>query len=148
MRAVMEGVTYALRDSLELMRRLGIDATESVAVGGGARSVFWRQMQADVLGVPVVTVGPSGGAPYGAAVLAAVGSGDYGSVKEACQAWIRPVDRIDPRSETAGAYGLAYERYRNLYRETEGPLRGAGAEVRPELIVFETIGSAILALGP
>ena len=114
-RAVMEGVTYALRDSLELMRPLGIDATESVAVGGGARSVFWRQMQADVLGLPVVTVGPSGGAPYGAAVLAAVGSGDYGSVKEACQAWIRPVDRIEPRSETAGAYGLAYERYRNLY---------------------------------
>ena len=114
-RAVMEGVTYALRDSLELMRRLGIDATESVAVGGGARSAFWRQMQADVLGVPVVTVGPSGGAPYGAAVLAAVGSGDFGSVKEACQAWIRPVDRIDPRSETADAYGLAYERYRNLY---------------------------------
>ena len=114
-RAVMEGVTFALRDSLELMRPLGIDATESVAVGGGARSAFWRQMQADVLGVPVVTVGPSGGAPYGAAVLAAVGSGDFGSVKEACQAWIRPLDRIDPRAEIAGAYGQAYERYRNLY---------------------------------
>ena len=76
-RSVLEGVTFALRDSLELMRGLGVDATESVAVGGGARSTIWRQMQADVLGVPVVTVGPSGGAPYGAAVLAAVGAGGF-----------------------------------------------------------------------
>ena len=65
-RAVLEGVTFALRDSLELMRRLGVDAEDAVAVGGGARSAVWRQMQADVLGVPVVTVAPSGGAPYGA----------------------------------------------------------------------------------
>ena len=114
-RAVLEGVTFALRDSLELMRGLGVDATETVAVGGGARSVIWRQMQADVLGVPVVTVGPSGGAPYGAAVLAAVGAGGFATVKEACEAWIRPLDRIAPRPEAADAYGGAYERYRRLY---------------------------------
>ncbi len=114
-RAVMEGVVFALRDSLELMRDLGVDATEAVAVGGGARSAFWRQMQADVLGVPVVTVGPSGGAPYGAAVLAAVGSGTFPSVKEACQAWIRPLDRIEPDPETTTAYSEAYVRYRSLY---------------------------------
>ena len=114
-RAVLEGVTFALRDSLELMRDLGVDATESVAVGGGARSAIWRQMQADVLDVPVVTVGPSGGAPYGAAVLAAVGSGGFETVKEACQAWIRPLDRISPRSGIADAYGEAYERYCRLY---------------------------------
>ena len=114
-RAVMEGVVFALRDSLELMRGLGVDATEAVAVGGGARSEFWRQMQADVLGVPVVTVAPSGGAPYGAAVLAAVGSGEFASVKESCRAWIRPLDRMEPSSEVADAYGEAYERYRKLY---------------------------------
>ena len=114
-RAVLEGVTFALRDSLELMRGLGVDATESVAVGGGARSAIWRQMQANVLGVPVVTVGPSGGAPYGAAVLAAVGAGGFATVKEACQAWIRPLDRISPRSGVADAYGEAYERYCRLY---------------------------------
>ena len=114
-RAVLEGVTFALRDSLELMRRLKVDAREAVAVGGGARSAAWRQMQADVLGVPVVTVGPSGGAPYGAAVLAAAGSGGFGSVEEACRAWIRPLDRIEPEPDTAGAYGWAYERYRKLY---------------------------------
>ena len=99
-RAVMEGVVFALRDSLELMRRLRVDATEAVAVGGGARSPFWRRMQADALGVPVVTVGPQGGAPYGAAILAAVGSGAFASVQEACRAWIRPLDRIEPDPES------------------------------------------------
>ena len=114
-RAVLEGVTFALRDSLELMLRLRVDAEEAVAVGGGARSATWRQMEADVLSVPVVTVGPSGGAPYGAAVLAATGSGGFAAVEEACRTWIRPLDRIEPDPDTAGAYGLAYERYRSLY---------------------------------
>ena len=114
-RAVLEGVTFALRDSLELMRRLKVDADEAVAVGGGARSAAWRQMQADVLGVPVVTVGPSGGAPYGAAVLAAAGSASFTSVEEACRAWIRPLDRVEPDPNAADAYGRAYERYRKLY---------------------------------
>jgi len=114
-RAVMEGVVFALRDSLELMRDLGVDATEAVAVGGGARSSFWRQMQADVLGVPVVTVGPSGGAPYGAAVLAAVGSGAFPSVRDARRTWIRPLDRVEPRPKTTTAYAEAYDRYRSLY---------------------------------
>ena len=114
-RAVLEGVMFALRDSLELMRRLRVDAEEAVAVGGGARSATWRQMQADVLGVPVVTVGPSGGAPYGAAVLAAAGSGRFASVEEACRAWIRPLDRIEPGPWATEAYGRAYERYRTLY---------------------------------
>ena len=114
-RAVLEGVVFALRDSLELMRPLGVDATESVAVGGGARSLFWRQMQADVLGVPVVRVGPSGGAPYGAAVLAAVGSGAFALVRDACRTWIRPLDRVEPSRAVATTYTEAYERYQSLY---------------------------------
>ncbi len=114
-RAIMEGVTFALRDSLELMRKLGVDATEVVAVGGGARSEAWRQMQADVLGVPVVRVGPPGGAPYGAAVLAAVGAGRFASVPEACDSWLRPIDRVEPRLELAEPYDRAYSRFRQLY---------------------------------
>ena len=115
MRAVLEGVAFALRDSLELMRRLNVDADETVAVGGGARSAVWRQMLADVFGMPVVTVAPSGGAPYGAAVLAAVGSGEFASVEEACRAWLRPLDRMEPSPVAMSAYGEAYERYRRLY---------------------------------
>ena len=114
-RAVLEGVAFALQDSLELMRRLNVDAGETVAVGGGARSAVWRQILADVFGVPVVTVSPSGGAPYGAAVLAAVGSGEFASVEEACRAWLRPLDRMEPSPSTVSAYGEAYERYRRLY---------------------------------
>ena len=114
-RAILEGVTFALRDSLELMRKLGVDATEVVAVGGGARSAAWRQMQADVLGVPVVRVGPSGGAPYGAAILAAVGAGRFASVPEACASWIRPIDRVEPRPEMIAPYDRAYSRFRELY---------------------------------
>lgn len=114
-RAVMEGVAFALRDSLELMRPLGVDAVQAVAVGGGARSHAWRRMQAEVLGVPVVTVSPSGGAPYGAAALAAAGSGEHASVRETCRAWLRPLDRIEPSPKAAGPYGEAYERYRALY---------------------------------
>ena len=119
-RAVMEGVVFALRDALELMRRLGVDAAEAVAVGGGARSAIWRQMQADVLGVPVVTVTPSGGAPYGAAMLTAAGSGRFPSVKDACLAWLQPLDRFEPRRKTADAYSQACERYRRLYPRLKG----------------------------
>lgn len=114
-RAVLEGVCFALRDSLELMRDLKLEATEAIAVGGGARSQIWRQMQADVLGVPVVTVAPSGGASYGAAVLAAVGSCEFPSVNEACKAWIRPLDRLEPNAAVAATYDEAYRRYRDLY---------------------------------
>ena len=114
-RAVLEGVAFALRDSLELIRRLRVDVGEVVAVGGGARSTVWRQILADVFGVPVVTVAPSGGAPYGAAILAAVGSGEFASVSEVCRAWLRPLDRIEPSPVAMSAYGEAYERYRRLY---------------------------------
>ena len=125
-RAILEGVTFALRDSLELMRKLGVDATEVVAVGGGARSAAWRQMQADVLGVPVVRVGPSGGAAYGAAILAAVGAGRFGSVRETCDSWIRPIDRVEPRPELAEPYDRAYSRFRELYPRLKRHFRRLG----------------------
>ena len=128
-RAVMEGVVFALRDSLELMRGLGVDATEAVAVGGGARSAVWRQIQADALGIPVVTVAPRGGAPYGAAVLAAVGAGGFASVREACRAWLRPLDRIEPSPNAVAIYGEAYERYPKALPSAEASLRGAGSRI-------------------
>ena len=119
-RAVLEGVAFALRDSLELMRSLKVDAGEVVAVGGGARSATWRQILADVFGVPVVTVSPSGGAPYGAAVLAAVGSGEFATVEEVCRAWLRPLDWIEPNPGDISTYEGAYERYRRLYLRLKG----------------------------
>ena len=128
-RAVMEGVVFALRDSLELMRDLGVDATEAVAVGGGARSAFWRQMQADVLGVPVVTVGPSGGAPYGAAVLAAVGSGAFPSVRDACRTWITSHSRLEPRPEIATPVRRSLPPLPRPLPTPQTPLRRAAGEL-------------------
>jgi xylulokinase len=114
-RAVVEGVTFALRDSLELVRGLGVKPTEAVAVGGGARSEFWRQMQADVFGVPIVTVGPGTGAAYGAAMLGAVAAGQFDHASHAVKAWLRPVTRQYPDAAAAAQYAEAYSRYRQLY---------------------------------
>ncbi len=97
-RAVLEGVTYGLRDSLELMRDLGLSVQQVRASGGGARSPLWRQILADVFGTEIVTVNVTEGAAYGAALLAAVGAGVYGSVPEACQAAIRSGRSYRPRS--------------------------------------------------
>jgi xylulokinase len=114
-RAVMEGVTFALRDSLDLIRGLGIQPSEATAVGGGARSEFWRQMQADVFGIPIVTVGPGTGAAYGAAMLGAMAGGAFGSVVDASRAWLRPATRQAPDPSSRGPYEAAYLRYRGLY---------------------------------
>ena len=113
-RAVLEGVTYGLRDSLELMRDLGLPVQQVRASGGGARSPLWRQILADLFGTEIVTVDVTEGAAYGAALLAAVGAGVYGSVPEACQAAIRPVDHTSPGPDMA-VYADYYPRYRALY---------------------------------
>ncbi|MBN1137077.1 MAG: xylulokinase [Anaerolineae bacterium] len=113
-RAVLEGVTYGLRDSLELMRDLGLSVQQVRASGGGAHSPLWRQILADLLGAEIVTVNVTEGAAYGAALLAAVGAGVYDTVLEACQAAIRLVDHTSPGPAVA-VYADYYPRYRALY---------------------------------
>jgi len=114
-RAVMEGVSFALRDSLELMTALDVNPAEAVAVGGGASSSSWLQMLSDVVDLPLRTVGPSEGAPLGAAMLAAVGAAEFGSVVDAGRAWLTDLDRVTPDIAVRGAYDDAYGRYRELY---------------------------------
>jgi xylulokinase len=113
-RAVLEGITYGLRDSLELMRDLGLSVQQVRASGGGARSPLWRQILADLFGTEIVTVNVTEGAAYGAALLAAVGAGVYGGVPEACQAAIHLVDHTGPGPAMA-VYADYYPRYRALY---------------------------------
>jgi len=115
-RAVLEGVSFALRDSLDLVRKLGVDAREAIAVGGGARSPAWRQIQADIFEMPLVTVGPAGGAPHGAAMLAAAGTGAFRTVAEAAEAWLSVTGRTEPRPDTFAVYRAGHQRYRTLYR--------------------------------
>jgi xylulokinase len=111
----MEGVCFALRDSLELMRDLGVSLSEIRAVGGGARSELWRQMQADVYGARVVTMGPSGGPAYGAAMMAAVGSGLLPSIQEGADRWLHVEAAAEPNPEDVAIYDELYGNYRDLY---------------------------------
>lgn len=114
-RAVMEGVTFSLKDCLALIEGLGIEVREVRVSGGGARSRLWRQMQADVFGREVSVVSSSEGPAFGVALLAGVGTGVYASVEEACRATIRTSDRMAPIPENQKAYERAYDRYRRLY---------------------------------
>jgi xylulokinase len=111
----MEGVTFGLRDSLEIMRGLGVPLEKIVCGGGGARSELWRQIQADVFGLPIETAGESDAAMLGAAILAGVASGVFTTVEEACRAAVSYTERIEPDASKAAVYGQAYARFRSLY---------------------------------
>lgn len=115
-RAVMEGVAFSLRDSMELFRDLAVPIEQVRATGGGSRSLVWCQILADVFGTELVTVNVTEGSAYGAALLAGVGTGVYGSVPEACSATVLIVDRIEPIAEKRAAYDQYYSVYRSLYR--------------------------------
>jgi xylulokinase len=123
-RAVLEGVTFGLRDSLELMRSLGLSMTQVRASGGGAKSALWRQILADVFAVPIVTVNVTEGAAYGAALLAGVGAGVFASVADAARAAIRLTGETRPGPD-APAYAPAYPRFRALYPALKAEFRRA-----------------------
>ncbi len=80
-RSILEGVTFGLRDSLEIIRHMGISVKEVRALGGGARSSLWRQMQADIMNLEMATLNITEGAAFGAAILAGVSTGVYGSIE-------------------------------------------------------------------
>ncbi|MHB0859381.1 MAG: xylulokinase [Anaerolineae bacterium] len=114
-RAVLEGVAYSLRDALELLRALNVPIRQVRATGGGARSLVWRQVLADVFGTELVTVNVTDGSAYGAALLAGVGTGIYASVPEACAQTVRIVDRTEPIGANQSVYSEYYPVYRSLY---------------------------------
>ncbi len=115
-RSVMEGATYAMRDCLEIIEGMKIPVREIRLSGGGARSPFWRQMQADIYGKPVLTINAEEGPAYGVALLAAAGTGAYKDVVEACTAAIDTTSRTTPDRKTKAAYNRAYPLYGKLYQ--------------------------------
>lgn len=115
-RAVMEGATYAMRDCLELIRGLKVPVEQIRVSGGGARSAFWRQLQADIYGQDVVTINTEEGPAYGVALLAAAGTGAYSDVTEACAATIRVRETTKTNAAAADKYNAAYPVYRQLYQ--------------------------------
>jgi xylulokinase len=114
-RSVVEGVTYGMRDALEIMRGMGVGITQVRASGGGARSAFWRQLQADVYKSPLVLTNASEGPAYGVALLAGVGTGVWSSVEEACKRAIKQTQKIAPKPKMAALYDRHYAVYDELY---------------------------------
>lgn len=115
LRAVMEGVTFSQRDSLEVLRSMGVNVGEMLACGGGGTSKLWRQMLADVYDCAVKTVVSKEGPALGVAILAGVGTGVYASVPEACRAVIKTNPPQNPVAENHAAYEKFYDVYRSLY---------------------------------
>jgi xylulokinase len=114
-RAIIEGVTYSMRDSLEIIEDLKVPVRQIRASGGGSRSKFWRQVQADVFGKKVVTINTEEGAAYGVALLAAVGAGAFKNIEEACRATIRVVRETPPTRTARRYYDRAFPVYQGLY---------------------------------
>jgi xylulokinase len=123
-RAVIEGVSYSQRDCLDLVEALGVEVNSVRASGGGAKSAFWRQLLASILNKRVVTLETQEGSAYGAALLAMVGSGEFGSVQEACRAVIRETESVAPDGDAA-FYAKAHRVYTGLY----GALKPAYEEI-------------------
>jgi len=114
-RALIEGVSYSQKDCLDIIEQLGVTVQSVRVSGGGGRSPFWRQLLADVLAKPVVTLGTQEGSAYGAALLALVGTGAYGSVPEVCRAVIRETENVTPRTENSTVYQDGHAIFRALY---------------------------------
>jgi len=114
-RAVMEGVTFALRDSLAIIESLGVPVKEIRAGGGGSRNPMWRQMQADVFDKKITTLKVEQGAAYGVALLATVGDGAYRDIAEACKATIEIASQTPVDRKAAKAYGKLFPIYQSLY---------------------------------
>ncbi len=114
-RSLMEGVTFGMRDALEIMKGMKLPIRQVRASGGGARSAFWRQLQADIYNLPIVMTNAAEGPAYGVALLAGVGTGVWDSVEQACKACIRQTERITTNRKAAALYERHYAVYDKLY---------------------------------
>ena len=114
-RAVLEGVAYGMRDSLELLRDLGVDPHDGHVSGGGARSELWLRILASVLGLPIRRTTADEGSAYGAALLGGVAAGVFRDVHEAVATCVRLLDPVDPDPQWVDAYEQGYRRFQLLY---------------------------------
>jgi xylulokinase len=131
-RAVMEAVGFGMRDLVELMRVQGVQPSEAVVGGGAANSAIWRQIMADIMGMPLYTVNTTEGAAFGAAILGAAGAGVYPDVPSACEALIRREITVEPNPAGVAEYAALYPLYRKLYPSLR--------EVMHDLTAYEARG--------
>lgn len=113
--AVLEGVAFALRDSFEVAKSLGIHIDRTKICGGGAKSPLWRQMIADIFNIKVDIPESEEGPAMGGAMLAAVACGEYASVEEAAKKIVKIVDTVEPIPENAARYEKQYQKFRQIY---------------------------------
>ena len=118
--AVLEGVAFAIRDSFEVARSLGLDIPRSWICGGGAKSPLWRKIFANVLGIPLDMVKTEQGPGYGGAMLAMVGCGVYASVQEAADALVELASTTEPDPELTARYEEQYQKFRRIYPALKG----------------------------
>ncbi len=114
-RSLLEGVSYSQKDCLDIIEGMGVPLSSVRVSGGGARSALWRQILADIFGKRVVTLETQEGSAYGAALLALVGTGAYGSVAEVCRAAIRETASVNHRDGNARIYAEGHRTYQSLY---------------------------------
>lgn len=122
-RSVMEGATFAMNDVLTILRQRGLKPAQVRLAGGGARSAFWRQLQADIYAAPCATINSAEGPAFGAAILAAVGAGAFPSVPDACRQLIRVAATIKPDRTRAKLYRRYHQQYRRLYPALRGQFK-------------------------
>ena len=113
--AVLEGVAFALRDSLEVAKSLGIKIESTKICGGGAKSPLWKQIIANVMNIKVDVLEVEEGPSLGGAMLAAVGCGVYPDVETAGKKLAKVVDTVEPTPELAAKYEERYQKFKELY---------------------------------
>jgi len=119
-RSILEGVSYEMRTNLDVMRELKLPTEEVRVTGGAARSEFWMQIQADVLGIPVIRTKMEEATALGAAILACNGVGLFKSLAHAAEEMVRPSKTLKPTKENRAVYDRAFERYKKLYNALSG----------------------------
>ena len=115
MQAVLEGVAFAIRDSFEVAKSLGLEIRRSKLCGGGARSPLWRKIFANVLNIALDIPQTEEGPGYGGAMLAMVGCGAYASVKDCAKALVSVKETVEPDPEIAARYEEQYRKFQAIY---------------------------------
>ena len=113
--AVLEGVAFAIRDSFEVAKNLGIDIKRSKICGGGAKSPLWKKVIANILNIEIDVIESEEGPGYGGAMLAAVACGEYASVEEAAEKLVKVIDTVKPDAEIAARYEERYRQFAQVY---------------------------------
>ncbi|MBA4493983.1 xylulokinase [Paenactinomyces guangxiensis] len=119
-RAVMEGITFSLNESIEILRQEGKSISTVVSIGGGAKNPCWLQMQADIFNATVVGLKNEQGPGMGAAMLAAMGCGWFGSLEECAEQFVQPAAEFTPKPENVRKYKELFAIYQSIYEQTKG----------------------------